>query len=69
MSQPQSQSHSTISAPAGAISVSHRDLPLSCPPPDAPVWNQHPRVFLPIEDAPNGEAVCPYCGAHYVLTV
>lgn len=51
-----------------SISVSRKDLPLSCPPPDAPVWNLHPRVYLPIEDEPNGEAVCPYCGARYVLT-
>ncbi|WP_295405013.1 zinc-finger domain-containing protein [uncultured Thiocystis sp.] len=51
-----------------AIQVSRKDLPLSCPPPDAPVWNLHPRVYLPIEDEPHGEAVCPYCGARYVLT-
>jgi uncharacterized Zn-finger protein len=29
------------------------------------VWNMHPRVYLPIEKS--GEAICPYCGAHYVL--
>jgi len=29
------------------------------------LWNSHPRVYLPIEDA--GEATCPYCGAVYVL--
>ncbi|MBK1694923.1 hypothetical protein CKO09_09245 [Chromatium weissei] len=67
MSHSQPQAHSTASAPAGAISVSRRDLPLSCPPPNAPVWNQHPRVFLPIEHASDGEVVCPYCGAHYAL--
>lgn len=47
--------------------VSRTDLPLSCPRPDTPVWNLHPRVYLPIADAPNGESICPYCGAHYVL--
>ena len=47
--------------------VSRKDLPLCCPPPDAPVWNMHPRVYLPIEDAPSHEAVCPYCGAQYRL--
>ena len=49
------------------IPVSRRDLPLSCPLPDAPLWNLHPRVYLPIEDEPGGESVCPYCGTHYVL--
>jgi len=48
-------------------SVSRKDLPLSCPLPGAEVWNMHPRVYLPIEDSPAGEAVCPYCGAHYRL--
>jgi uncharacterized Zn-finger protein len=49
------------------IEVSRKDLPLSCPLPDAPVWNMHPRVYLPIEDEPTGEVVCPYCGARYRL--
>ena len=52
-------------APEGAIMVSSRDLPLSCPRPRDEVWDLHPRVFLPIEKT--GEATCPYCGAHYVL--
>jgi uncharacterized Zn-finger protein len=47
--------------------VTRKDLPLSCPLPDDAVWNMHPRVYLPIEDAADGEAVCPYCGAHYRL--
>jgi len=25
----------------------------------------HPKVYLPIEAT--GEAICPYCGAHYLL--
>jgi uncharacterized Zn-finger protein len=52
-------------SPAPAISVAPADLPLSCPPADAVLWNMHPKVYLPIEA--NGEATCPYCGAHYVL--
>ncbi|MCF7990605.1 MAG: zinc-finger domain-containing protein [Thiohalocapsa sp.] len=47
--------------------VTAQQLPLSCPLPEDEVWNMHPRVYLPIEDDPNGEAVCPYCGAHYRL--
>lgn len=45
--------------------VNRRDLPLSCPMPDMPLWASHPKVYLPIEAS--GEARCPYCGAHYVL--
>ena len=47
------------------IAVSKKDLPLSCPRPQDELWNMHPRVYLPIEK--QGEAVCPYCGAKYVL--
>ncbi|NCX94171.1 MAG: zinc-finger domain-containing protein [Gammaproteobacteria bacterium] len=45
--------------------VTSKDLPLSCPMAGAPLWSQHPRVFLPIDRT--GEAVCPYCSAKYVL--
>lgn len=45
--------------------IKSTDLPLSCPLPDMPAWNAHPRVYLPIED--NGEVRCPYCGAIFVL--
>lgn len=45
--------------------VTHADLPLSCPMEDMRLWDAHPRVFLPIEAT--GRAICPYCGAEYVL--
>lgn len=45
--------------------VTRADLPLSCPMPDAPLWNAHPKVYLPIEAS--GAATCPYCGARFVL--
>ncbi len=48
------------------VKVSTEQLPLSCPLPEDEVWNLHPRVYLPIKKT--GEAVCPYCGTHYVLT-
>jgi uncharacterized Zn-finger protein len=48
-------------------SVSRKHLPLCCPLPEDEVWNMHPRVYLPIEDEPSGEATCPYCGAKYKL--
>jgi uncharacterized Zn-finger protein len=46
--------------------VKPRDLPLSCPMPDMPVWNAHPRVYLDIET--KGEVACPYCGALFTLS-
>lgn len=50
----------------GYYRVGPADLPLHCPMPGTSLWNSHPRVFLPVEEA--GEAVCPYCGARYVLS-
>lgn len=40
--------------------------PLSCPMEDMPVWNAHPKVFLPIMKT--GKATCPYCDAEFILT-
>ena len=50
------------------IQVSRADLPLACPRPGDSLWDMHPRVYLPIADEPDLEAVCPYCGAHYRLS-
>lgn len=49
------------------VTVTAQDLPLHCPQPGSSLWNSHPRVFLPIEDSPDGRIVCPYCGTHYEL--
>ena len=57
---------SAPSAPA-PIKVQASDLPLSCPRPGEELWNMHPRVYLPIQDAPDRRVVCPYCGAVYEL--
>jgi uncharacterized Zn-finger protein len=46
--------------------VGRADLPLHCPMTGMSLWNSHPRVFLPIEQS--GQAMCPYCGAQYVLS-
>lgn len=62
-------SHITT-APANAekrYTVHRADLPLSCPTPDMALWNSHPRVYLPIEEASDHEAQCPYCGAVFAL--
>jgi uncharacterized Zn-finger protein len=45
--------------------VTEADLPLSCPTKFMRVWDAHPRVYLPIEDAKR--VVCPYCDAEFVL--
>ena len=50
---------------ADKVVVTARDLPLYCPPKSAPLWSQHPRVFLDIEDS--GEILCPYCSTCYVF--
>lgn len=47
--------------------VTERQLPLHCPPPGDSLWDSHPRVFLPIEEAPGEQLRCPYCGTLYVL--
>jgi uncharacterized Zn-finger protein len=48
------------------VEVSRAQLPLSCPLPNQKLWDAHPRVYLPIEES--GEASCPYCGTHFILT-
>ncbi len=41
------------------------DLPLCCPLPRLALWDQHPRVYIPIL---SGEkAACPYCGTTFTL--
>lgn len=51
--------------PSTPIEVRAADLPLSCPRPDTPVWNLHPKVYLELSQT--GAAKCPYCGATYQL--
>ena len=48
------------------VEVKEHDLPLHCPPPSAPLWSRHPRVFIDVARA--GESLCPYCGTKYVYT-
>ena len=47
------------------VEITAHDLPLHCPQPNAPLWSQHPRVFLDV--LKTGEVVCPYCSAKYVF--
>ena len=50
---------------ASVFRIKTDQLPLHCPLPEMSLWNQHPRVYLPIEDS--GRAKCPYCGTEYIL--
>ena len=47
------------------VLVTRDQLPMHCPPPDASLWDWHPRVFIPLEDT--GEAACSYCGTRFRL--
>jgi uncharacterized Zn-finger protein len=74
MSNPQSavQPNQNPSPPASSVEIAAADLPLHCPMPGSPLWNSHPRVFLPIDEAPQAadgsrRMRCPYCGTEYVL--
>lgn len=45
--------------------ITSKDLPLHCPMDGMPLWNSHPRVYLPIEET--GDVRCHYCGALFRL--
>jgi uncharacterized Zn-finger protein len=45
------------------IEITAHDLPLTCPMPNASLWNAHPKVALALNG--DGEAHCPYCGTVY----
>ncbi len=45
--------------------IKNEQLPLHCPLPEMSLWNQHPKVYLPIEET--GKGKCPYCGTEFIL--
>lgn len=45
--------------------IKQDQLPLHCPLPEMSLWNQHPRVYLAIEES--GKSKCPYCGSEFIL--
>jgi uncharacterized Zn-finger protein len=47
--------------------ITRRDLPLHCPLQGQSLWNSHPRVYIPIEEAKDGRMICPYCSTEFVL--
>ncbi len=38
---------------------------ICCPPKESTLWNQHPRVYLDLDES--GEVNCPYCGNQFIL--
>jgi uncharacterized Zn-finger protein len=58
-----------MSTPKPVIELSAAELVghgnTCCPGPQAPLWNQHPKVFIHLGD--KGEGRCPYCGTVYRL--
>ena len=54
-----------INAGNTAIQIKLNQLPLHCPLPEINLWNQHPKVYLPIDTFK--KVKCPYCGTEYVL--
>lgn len=59
------ETHSLERALSPIIKITKENCPLSCPMSREPIWDAHPRVYLAIEET--GKAVCPYCGAQYIL--
>lgn len=45
--------------------IDESDLPLCCPLPRLALWDQHPRVYIPIRAGE--DAACPYCGTTFTL--
>ena len=67
MPNPNTATQSNLKTPNAAttVEVTAADLPLHCPMPDSSLWNSHPRVYVPLDDA--GKGKCPYCGTDYSL--
>jgi uncharacterized Zn-finger protein len=47
--------------------ITRRDLPLHWLLQGQSLWNSHPRVYIPIEEAKDGRMICPYCSTEFVL--
>ncbi len=65
MNEPQKQKADVVTSEETVFHIKRSQLPLHCPLPEMSLWNQHPRVYLPIEAS--GRAKCPYCGTEYIL--
>jgi uncharacterized Zn-finger protein len=55
----------TSTSEKSVFHINKDQLPLHCPLPEMSLWNQHPRVYLPVEET--GKSKCPYCGTEFIL--
>lgn len=65
MSESQQETASVSTSNESVFHINKDQLPLHCPLPEMSLWNQHPKVYLPIEET--GKAKCPYCGCEFIL--
>lgn len=65
MSEPEKNMARVSTSNETIFHIKKEQLPLHCPLPEMSLWNQHPRVYLPIENS--GKEKCPYCGTEYIL--
>ena len=54
-----------MSSEKQTITVSKKDLPVSCPQKGTPAWDMHPRVYIELTSEKGSD--CPYCGNHFEL--
>lgn len=45
------------------ITITKKDLPLSCP--IKQTWDGHPKIYLDLTE--KKKIICPYCGTTYIL--
>ena len=39
---------------------------ICCPTPEQESWNQHPRVYIDLNEQSQGE--CPYCSTKFIIS-
>ena len=65
MIETEKQQADVVTSEETIFHIKRSQVPLHCPLPEMSLWNQHPRVYLPIEET--GKAKCPYCGSEFIL--
>ena len=65
MTEPKAEKAAVSTSEQTEFHIKRDQLPLHCPLPEMSLWNQHPRVYLPIENS--GKEKCPYCGTEFFL--
>ncbi len=65
MNESEQETRTVSTSNESVFHVKKDQLPLHCPLPEMSLWNQHPKVYLPLEDT--GKSKCPYCGCEFIL--